>query len=109
MILIANGMAQLAEMPHLLARLRDKPRDIPAFVEEMARYKPPIHRLRRITTQEAEISGHVIRRDPTFGSLSLRRTAIRRSFPSRTSSTWTATPEGTLALGLECTRVLGRG
>jgi cytochrome P450 len=60
MILIANGMAQLAEMPHLLARLRDNPRDVPAFVEEMARFKPPIHRLRRITTQETEISGHTI-------------------------------------------------
>jgi len=59
-ILMANGMIQLAEAPHLLSRLRDNPRDVPAFAEELARYKPPIHRLRRITTQEVEVAGHTI-------------------------------------------------
>ncbi len=59
-ILIANGLIQLAEMPELLTRLRENPGDIPAFAEELARYKPPIHRLRRITTQEVEVAGHTI-------------------------------------------------
>ena len=59
-ILISNGIIQLAEMPHLLSRLRENPRDVPAFAEELARYKPAAHRLRRITTQDVEISGHRI-------------------------------------------------
>jgi cytochrome P450 len=59
-ILIANGLIQLAETPELLTRLRENPGDIPAFVEELARYKPPIHRLRRITTREVEVGGHTI-------------------------------------------------
>jgi cytochrome P450 len=59
-ILIANGLIQLAETPELLTRLRENPGDIPAFVEELARYKPPIHRLRRITIQEVEVGGHTI-------------------------------------------------
>lgn len=59
-ILLANGMIQLAEMPQLLPRLREKPGDVPAFAEELARCKPPAHRLRRITTEEVEIAGHKI-------------------------------------------------
>jgi len=59
-ILISNGLIQLAETPHLLARLRENPADVPKFAEELARYKPPIHRLRRITNQEVEVAGHRI-------------------------------------------------
>jgi cytochrome P450 len=58
--LIANGLIRLAEMPELMTRLRENPADIPKFVEELARLYPPIHRLRRITNQEVEISGHQI-------------------------------------------------
>jgi cytochrome P450 len=59
-ILIANGLIRLAEMPRLLSRLRENPADIPKFVEELARLHPPIHRLRRVTSQEVEISGQKI-------------------------------------------------
>ena len=58
--LIGNGIVLLAEMPHLLARLHEHPGDVPKFVEELLRFKSSIHRMRRSTTQDVEISGHKI-------------------------------------------------
>lgn len=58
--LIGNGFVLLAENPHLLARLRHQPADVPKFVEELVRFKSSVHRMRRSTTQEVEVAGHVI-------------------------------------------------
>ena len=59
-ILIANGLIQLSSMPGMLTRLHENPGDVPRFAEELARFKPPIHRLRRITTQDVKVGGHDI-------------------------------------------------
>jgi len=40
--LLSSGLLMLAERPALQQRLRDDPRQIPAFVEEMLRYESPI-------------------------------------------------------------------
>ena len=58
--LIGNGFILLSEMPHLLARLHDHPDDVPKFVEELLRFKTSVHRIRRSTTQDVEVSGHMI-------------------------------------------------
>ena len=61
--LLANGAHILARDPDLFARLKADPALIPAFVEEMARMKPPLQRLMRRTTREVEIAGTTIPAD----------------------------------------------
>lgn len=61
--LLANGAHILARDPEMFARLKTDPALIPAFVEELARMKPPLQRLMRRTTREVEIAGTTIPAD----------------------------------------------
>ena len=47
----------LLERPELMARLRADRSLIPAFLEEVLRYEPPIHAAPRMTTEEVELGG----------------------------------------------------
>jgi len=61
--LLANGAHILARDPAMFARLKADPALIPAFVEELARMKPPLQRLMRRTTRAVEIAGTTIPAD----------------------------------------------
>jgi cytochrome P450 len=61
--LLANGMLTLLRHPAILERLRDEPEAIPAVVEELLRYEPPVHFLpKRITLDEIPVAGTTIPR-----------------------------------------------
>lgn len=55
--LITNGMVVLAGRKELRERLQGSPSDIPAFIEEMLRWDPPVHCTFRRSTGDAEIAG----------------------------------------------------
>jgi cytochrome P450 len=59
--LLDNGMLTLLRHPALLDRLRNKPELIPAAVEEMLRYEPPVQFLaNRTTLDEIPVAGTTI-------------------------------------------------
>ena len=58
--LIANGIYFLTEYPELQAELRAQPDLIPAAIEEMLRYLPPVWFTFRRTTIDVELSGQRI-------------------------------------------------
>ena len=53
--LLASGAELLARDPVLLARLRRSPELMPAFIEEVLRTRPSLHRLFRVTTREVTL------------------------------------------------------
>jgi cholest-4-en-3-one 26-monooxygenase len=53
----AWGMHSLIEHPEERERLRRDPSLLPCAVEEIVRYTPPVHYMRRTTTCDTEISG----------------------------------------------------
>ena len=55
--LIGSGMAILAEHSELWTRLQAQPEQIPRFVEETVRTRPPLQRIVRRTTCPVEIAG----------------------------------------------------
>jgi cytochrome P450 len=55
--LISSAMLQLCSRPALLARLRARPADIPAFLEESLRYDAPVQGLFRVATADTELGG----------------------------------------------------
>ncbi|WP_309895905.1 cytochrome P450 [Archangium sp.] len=57
MHLLAQAARVFIGEPQVLARLRAEPSLIPAFIEEVLRYEPPIHLTIRQTTQEVELGG----------------------------------------------------
>lgn len=57
---LANSVLRLAENPGVEARLRADPSLIPAFVDEVLRYTPPVPRLQRFTTRDTELGGVAI-------------------------------------------------
>lgn len=61
--LLANGAHILARDGAMLDRLKADPALIPAFVEELARTRPPLQRLMRRTTRAVEIAGTTIPAD----------------------------------------------
>jgi apoptosis-inducing factor 3 len=59
--LLANGMLTLLRHPKILERLRGEPDLIPAVVEELLRYEPPVQLLpRRISLDEIPLAGSTI-------------------------------------------------
>jgi cytochrome P450 len=59
--LLANGMLTLLRYPAILERLRNEPELIPAAVEEMLRYEPPVQFLSsRTTLDEIPVAGTTI-------------------------------------------------
>lgn len=55
--LVTNGMVLLAERKDLRARLQGNPSDIPAFIEEVLRWDPPVHCTFRRATAATELDG----------------------------------------------------
>lgn len=58
--LIASGVDELLDAPAALAALRADPSNIPTAVEEMLRYRNPVHYTRRTATSDTELSGQPI-------------------------------------------------
>jgi cytochrome P450 len=54
---ITSGVRLLAEQPGLQADLRARPEHIPAFVEELLRFEPPVKGIFRIASRDTEIGG----------------------------------------------------
>ncbi|NIJ37769.1 hypothetical protein FHR22_002472 [Sphingopyxis panaciterrae] len=57
---LAGGMAVLAQVPELLARLKADPTLIPAFVEEAIRWTSPVKTFMRSATEDTEFAGRRI-------------------------------------------------
>jgi cytochrome P450 len=55
--LLGSSLAVLLEQPELLARLCADRSLIPAFIEEVLRYEPPVQAVPRMTTEEVELGG----------------------------------------------------
>jgi cytochrome P450 len=55
--LMDTSILVLLERPELMARLRADRSLIPAFIEEVLRYEPPIQAAPRMTTEEVELGG----------------------------------------------------
>ena len=58
-LLTGNCLDFLSVNPDIFESLRE-PDAIPKFLDEMLRYRPPVHRLTRYTTRDVEIAGHRI-------------------------------------------------
>lgn len=60
--LIGNGLYWLLQCPDQLARLRDHPERIPAAVEEMLRYEPPVLATQRFALEDMDFHGQRLKR-----------------------------------------------
>ena len=58
--LISSGVDELLDRPAELAALRADPALIPTAVEEMLRYRNPVHVMRRTATTDSELGGRPI-------------------------------------------------
>jgi cytochrome P450 len=58
--LISNSLLHLAEFPDQRALIASDPSRIPAAVEELLRFDPPIQTLARTATRDVEVHGRVI-------------------------------------------------
>ncbi|WP_052270104.1 cytochrome P450 [Streptomyces sp. MUSC 125] len=58
--LIGNGMLALLGRPEQRDWLRADPDRVPAAVEEMLRFDPPVQMISRVAVAEAEIAGHTV-------------------------------------------------
>ena len=54
---ITTGIRLLGDRPALQERLRAEPERIPAFVEEVLRFDPPVRGIFRVATRDTEIGG----------------------------------------------------
>jgi cytochrome P450 len=59
--LLCYGLDLLLDRPELMERLRRQPTLVPAAIEEMLRFEPPVIQFRRTATQDTELGGRVIR------------------------------------------------
>jgi cytochrome P450 len=55
--MLGSSLVVLVERPDLWARLRADRSQIPAFIEEVLRYEPPVQAAPRVTTEEVELGG----------------------------------------------------
>ena len=58
-LLTGNCLDWLSTNPGIFASLRE-PGEIPRFLDELLRFRPPVHRLTRYTTREVEVGGYRI-------------------------------------------------
>jgi cytochrome P450 len=58
--LISNAIICLDEHPDAMAQLRAQPELVPAAIEEVLRYRAPVHYMIRITTQNVMVGGQEI-------------------------------------------------
>lgn len=58
--LISNATNQLIRDHRLMSTLADDPQKIPAFIEEVLRFDPPVHRQSRIAREDVQIGEQVI-------------------------------------------------
>ncbi len=55
--LMANAFLVFRDNPELLDRLHERPDDVEAFVEELVRFRGPVHKAPRRTSEDVEIAG----------------------------------------------------
>lgn len=55
--LIGNAVHALLDRPEILARMSERPQDVPAVVEEALRFDPPIQMVFRETTRDVRLHG----------------------------------------------------
>jgi len=53
----SNAMLDFDQRPEAFTRLREDPRQIPAYVDELLRKEPPAHNIFRMTAVETELGG----------------------------------------------------
>jgi cytochrome P450 len=53
----AHAMLDFDQRPAVFTQLREDPRQIPAYVEELLRKDPPVHNIFRITAVDTELAG----------------------------------------------------
>ena len=63
--LIGNGMLALMQHPDQLRRLRDDRSLMPAAIDEMLRFDPPVQAVQRIAMRDFELDGRTIRSGDT--------------------------------------------
>jgi cholest-4-en-3-one 26-monooxygenase len=59
--LLCYGLDLLLDRPDVMDRLRREPASVPAAIEEMLRFEPPVIQFRRTATQDTELAGRTIR------------------------------------------------
>jgi cytochrome P450 len=64
-----NGLLALLEHPDQLARLRADPRLLPAAVEELMRFDPPLQLFERTATEDVEVGGVTVERGRKVAAL----------------------------------------
>jgi cytochrome P450 len=72
---IANGILQMADDQELQSRLRDNPKEVKTFVEEILRYESPVQGLFRYSTEETVLGDVTI---PKASTLMIRYAAGNR-------------------------------
>lgn len=97
--LLAGGAAILAAEPALLARLKADPGLLPAFVEEVLRTRPSLHRLFRVTTRAVELHGVTIPAGAPVLLLIGAANRDRRRFAAGDAFALDGDPSGQLAFG----------
>lgn len=60
MNLLAHSLRLLSLRPDILATLRGNPARIPAFIEEMLRFEPPVHTILRVALADSVVAGTTI-------------------------------------------------
>jgi pimeloyl-[acyl-carrier protein] synthase len=63
--LLGNAVQLLLAHPHILEALRQTPRLLPAFIEEVLRYDSPVPVRTRVATEDLEVGGQRVARDQT--------------------------------------------
>ena len=64
--LINNAVAELIEQPELQATLQAQPELIPAFIEEVLRFRPPVKTIIRNARADMEFQGHQLKAGQTL-------------------------------------------
>lgn len=64
--LISNGIAALVENPTQLERLRAEPELMPAALEELLRFDPPVQLITRYPSEDLDFLGHPMRKGQTI-------------------------------------------
>ncbi len=97
--LINNALLSFLEHPDQLARLRAAPELLPSAIEEVLRYRSPLHWMPRATARDVEVHGRVIPAGklvlPVIGSAN----RDPRQFPDAGRFDITRTPNPHIAFG----------
>lgn len=97
--LVAKSLIALIDRPDVMDRVRADLSLVPAFVDEMLRYEPPVHSLPRFVKTDTQIAGHDV---PAGSTVLLMVAAANRDehqFPDPDVLDIDRDPRGSLAFG----------